>query len=263
MEDELTPEWVPCIGETCHRNFHITVRRNRTQGAEEENRTTVTINTADPDRHGTIIDPQGGDFGNYRNNNVVLINHDHNLLATSATVSLRDGKIEANINDEDWDLDDPEIARWHRKLKSGLLKATSVGIIVKAWEWNRPTDGGGFRPLTDDESPNWQDDIIRITEWELLEFSFVSVPSNPNALVTSRMANKTFTPAARPQPADAPEPKPVAEEREASGEVAAQAPAPRAAARMTESQVEALIQRIVSGTESRIEDHIKRKLGKR
>lgn len=178
MPDQF-PEFVPQVGEYCRREVPVEVRRNRTKGADSENRTTVTINTADQDRHGTIIMPEGGDLANYSANPVVLINHDSRLLAANSSVSLQNGRLVANVEDESWDLEDPEIAKWFRKLKKGLLKMASIGFRANKVE----------KELIDPEGDPWdhKNIIWRITEWELLEWSFVTVPSNPNAVVTQRM----------------------------------------------------------------------------
>lgn len=174
-----SPLWVPRAGETCRRSFTgVAIRRNRTKGAGEDNRTTVTINTDEEDRHGTIIEPEGARLENYNRNPIVLINHRYSLLAGTSAVSLRNGRLVANMSDDDWDMDDPDIAKWFRKMKAGLLSAASIGFRSNEVE----------KELIDpDGDPyNWNNIRYRITDWELLEWSWVTVPSNPGALVTSR-----------------------------------------------------------------------------
>lgn len=175
------------MGEYCRREVPVEVRRNRTKGADTDNRTTVTINTADQDRHGTIIMPEGARLDNYAANPVVLINHDNRLLAASSSVSLQNGRLVANVEDDAWDLEDPEIAKWFRKLKKGLLKMASIGFRANAVE----------KEIIDPKGDPWdpRNVIWRITEWELLEWSFVTVPSNPNAVVTQRMLAQQAVPA--------------------------------------------------------------------
>lgn len=179
VEAAETPIWVPRPGETARRTFAgATIRRTRTPGADEADRTTVTINTADEDRHGTIIEPRGARLDNYKKNPVVLINHLHSLLAGTSSVSLSGGRLVANMQDDEWDLDDPEIARWFSKLKKGFLRAASIGFMSHEIE----------RELIDpDGDPyDWKNVRYRIVDWELLEWSYVTVPSNYNALVTQR-----------------------------------------------------------------------------
>lgn len=184
--DQRHPVWVPRSDEYCRRElFGDILRRTRTSDAAEENRTTVTINTAQEDRHGTIIEPSGAQLADYKRNPVVLINHDYSLLAGVSTVSKRDGKVEANMRDEDWDLDDERIAPWQRKVRKGLMKGASIGF--RALEV--------VKELIDEDGDPWAWDNLRyiIRKWTLLEWSYVSVPSNPGAVVTARQLHTPTT----------------------------------------------------------------------
>ena len=179
MRPQDEPTWVPRTGEACRRAFaSAQVRRNRTEGAEDDNRTTITINTAQEDRHGTIIEPEGARLEGYNQNPVVLINHRYDMLAGTSTVSLRNSALVANMLDEQWDLDDPEIERWYRKMKGGTLSAASIGFRANEVE----------KELIDEDGDPYDASNIRyrITDWELLEWSWVTVPSNPGAVVTQR-----------------------------------------------------------------------------
>lgn len=192
---DTAPLYVPQAGEYCRRTFVL----GESDVVNADSRTTVTINTVEEDRHGTVIEPAGADLSQYHRNPVVLINHDYDLLAAHSQVSLSDGRLVATQTDEDWDLDDPAIARWHRKLKKGLLRAASIGLMA--------TRVG--RELRDPNGPDdWTNRRYRIVEWALLEWSYVTVPSNPGALVTARMMG-------------GPTPTPVAITGAASADVAA------------------------------------------
>lgn len=145
--------------------------------SSDNTRTTVIINTTVQDRHGTFIDPMGGDMENYRKNPVFLINHDYDLLAGSnASVELDGNRWKASVNDEDWDLNDTEIVRWFNKVKNGIMKMASIGFMPREIDWDYEYAGQDGRTRTG----------VMIRKWELLEWSFVTVGSNPNALVTSR-----------------------------------------------------------------------------
>jgi phage head maturation protease len=176
------PDWAPVRGERARRDFPIEVRRTRASGSDVDNRTTVTINTLDEDRHGTIIEPKGARLDEYGRNPVVLINHDYSLLAATSSVSRSETALVANLSDEDWDHDDPEVERWFRKLKRGLLKAASIGFMVHDYVEEMIDPEGDPR--------DWRNLRYRITDWELVEWSLVSVPSNPAALVTQRMMDR-------------------------------------------------------------------------
>lgn len=143
-------------------------------------RTIIAINTDDKDRHGTIIDPNGAELSNYRKNPVFLINHSNNLPAgNGADIRMQNGKLIAEISDENWNSsDDTELGRqikfWHRLVKEGKVRMASVGIM----------------PLEIDEEERVIDGVTRmvtvIKRWELLEFSITPVGSNPGALVLQR-----------------------------------------------------------------------------
>ena len=170
---EALPIHVPQPGEYCRRTFVLGESDVVTAGE----RTTVTINTVEEDRHGTVIEPAGADLSQYHRNPVVLINHDYDLLAGRSSVSLSGGQLVASQTDADWDLDDPSIERWYKKLKRGFLRAASIGFMATRVE----------RELRDSTGPDdWTNRRHRIVEWALLEWSYVTVPSNPGALVTAR-----------------------------------------------------------------------------
>ena len=179
---DATPLHVPQAGEYCRRTFVL----GESDVVNADERTTVTINTVEEDRHGTVIEPSGADLSQYHRNPVVLINHDYDLLAAHSAVTLSDGRLVAQQTDADWDLDDPAIARWHRKLKKGLLRAASIGFMATRVE----------RELRDPDGPDdWTNRRYRIVEWVLLEWSYVTVPSNPGALVTARQLAGAHVPA--------------------------------------------------------------------
>lgn len=148
-----------------------------TRRSSDDKRTTVVITTDGGDRHGTIIDPNGGVLDNYRQNPVFLINHDYDLLAGSgAELTVQNNQIVANIDDDMWDLEDERILPYYNKVKKGIMRSASIG----------------FKPLKveyeDEEGKPLDMPIIR--KWELLEFSFVTVGSDPQALVTVRNYSK-------------------------------------------------------------------------
>ncbi|MEQ9091795.1 MAG: HK97 family phage prohead protease [Balneola sp.] len=162
---------LPKEGQPYIRTFEKCIRRS-----SDSKRTVVAINTSAEDRHGTIINPEGGDLSAYRNNPVFLINHDYGLLAgNGANVRLQNGQVIAEVDDSNWDLDDPEIAKFYNKVKKGFMRMASIGIIPKKIVWEEDENGERGTP--------------KIEEWELLEWSFVTVGSNPEALVQARDAS--------------------------------------------------------------------------
>lgn len=154
---------------------------------DDGKRLQVTINTSQVDRHRTIILPTGMDVQTYNDANpVVLINHDHNLPVATSRVGIRgtgfDARMQATLDREAWDMNDPEAVRWFNKIfrDEPIVRSASVGVIfhevVPARDFAKIADLLG-RELQSTER------LYIITKSELLEWSFVSVPSNPGATV--------------------------------------------------------------------------------
>lgn len=140
----------------------------------DSNGTSVVINTNSIDRHGTIVEPKGIDTTVYKENNVFLINHQDNLLAGNSSVDLKKDRWIAHVRDDQWHNNDPNIAPWEDKVKSGIMKMASVGILVKEVE---------DRVVETDEGEVSVPAIIRS---ELLEWSFVTIGSNRDALIQNK-----------------------------------------------------------------------------
>lgn len=142
----------------------------------DNTRTTVIINTLAKDTYRTVIDPNGADLSRYQKNPVFLINHDQRLLAgNGANVRIQNNQIIAEVDDSAWDLEDSEIKRYYEKVKRGIMRMASIGFDYDSKDVTEETDeeGGKF----------W-----RINKWQLTEWSFVAIGSNPDALVTQRNA---------------------------------------------------------------------------
>lgn len=157
-------------GESYRRDVKAEFRRS-----SDDKKTVVIINTADLDAHRTIVEPSGAKLERYQDNPIVLINHDIDRVAGNSTVSMRNGQLVAEMSDDQWDLEDPEIARWFNKVKKGFVRSASIGFRV--FDYNEEVQNQG----TAEETTVW-----RITDWELMEWSFVSVPSNAKANVVER-----------------------------------------------------------------------------
>jgi len=122
----------------------------------------VVISTEDVDRHGEIVKVDGWDLENYKKNPIVLFGHNYwDLPIGMATdVYVKDGKLIAEGKFAPAEAN--PLAQQVRKLYDlGMLRTTSVGFIARDFDKNNPNV---------------------ITLAELLEFSFVPVPANPNAI---------------------------------------------------------------------------------
>lgn len=168
---------------TLHRSrIKSTVFGVRKQSVEKveklgDNKLQFTISTGAVDRDLDCINPKGWALDNYSKNPVVLWSHraedlpigkaidfgaDDNRLF-SAVEFLPDGYGKAS-----------ELADMvYRMARDGFISATSVGFRPLAWDFTQDKDRGA-----DDWMPG-----IDFHEQELVEFSLVTVPSNPEALI--------------------------------------------------------------------------------
>jgi HK97 family phage prohead protease len=130
------------------------VKVNKQNGSFE-----VTASTADVDRDGEIIDPKGWDIANYLKNPVILYAHDYSSLPIGKAENVEIQPTGLYISGKFASSEANPMAQKVRLLyEEGILNAVSVGFIPKLRDGNT------------------------ITKAELLELSFVPVPSNPNAL---------------------------------------------------------------------------------
>lgn len=113
------------------------------------------------DRHGDRINPAGWDLVNYKKAPTILLNHDYHALAIGKAIN-----VEVKENQLLFDIQFSKTydvaVQAYNLVKEGIMKAFSVGFIVK--EWGKA--GGQYT----------------IDAAELLELSLVTVPANPNAL---------------------------------------------------------------------------------
>jgi HK97 family phage prohead protease len=127
----------------------------------------VIASDATPDRMGDVLEANGCQLADFRQNPVMLAQHDSNKpIGRWPSIEVKNGRLEAlgefapegvsDLADE-----------YCRLAKSGIIRAVSVGFIPIEYE---PRRGGGYL----------------FKRWDLLELSLVSVPANPNALVIER-----------------------------------------------------------------------------
>lgn len=138
----------------------------KTKAATDSGSFEVIVSTADIDRQGESIDQAGWNFGLYKQNPIVLWAHDYSMLPIGVTESIEtiDGKTVAKGKFAPEEAN-PFAQQVRRLYDLKIVRATSVGFIAKQMEGNK------------------------ITEAELLEFSFVPVPANPYALSLMKTNN--------------------------------------------------------------------------
>lgn len=127
-----------------------------------------TISTGSVDRDEDTIDPQGWELGPFKQNPVVLWAHDYSQLPVgkATAIGVEGSALKATV---EFDVH-PFAETVFRMLKQGFLRATSVGFKPKAFKAAKERDGYDFQ------------------RQELLEFSIVPVPANPEALIEARAA---------------------------------------------------------------------------
>ena len=143
--------------------FHWT-NQFKTLGEDDDGGIDIkgSASTNSLDRAGDIIEPSAwanGGLENYKNNPVVLFNHDHNRpIGRAKEIGVSDGGLDilARISKSAGEIKD--------LIKDGVLGAFSVGFKVKDADYISETDG------------------YKIKDAELFEVSVVSVPCNQNAV---------------------------------------------------------------------------------
>jgi uncharacterized protein YodC (DUF2158 family) len=142
-----------------------------------ERRRRFRISTESTDRHGDVVRSRGISLKNYRKNPVVLFAHESRMppIGKSPKIDIGDGTVDADV--DFFERDVYEFADTiFRIVEAGGLKATSIGFI--------PTK---FARLPEPEGESANDgsrmrvgyDFIKS---DLLEFSIVPIPANPEAV---------------------------------------------------------------------------------
>ena len=121
------------------------------------------------DRDGEVIIPKGAKIENFRKNPVVLFAHDYKSPPIGKNISLeiKDDEIIAKTQFADTQLG----RELYQLYKEGFMSAWSVGFI--------PVKESDRKVLEGQKGKTYE-------EWELLEYSAVPVPSNPEALTIAR-----------------------------------------------------------------------------
>jgi len=150
---------------------------------KDERSVTSYINTAAKDRDNEVIEPKGAILTHYRKNPVVPYGHDYRGLPVAKNIWVKkDDKgllaktvfLKHAFADEVFHLYTDSVAG-----TGPAMKAWSIGFIPLKWEESPPEER---KPPK--EGKGEKDTRIRRTykKWELLEYSAVMIPSNPEAL---------------------------------------------------------------------------------
>jgi HK97 family phage prohead protease len=148
--------------ETKYKTFDTEIKQ---ETSTDLRRMTFTISTGAVDRDGDIVDPKGWDLKHYLKNPTVLFAHDYSALPVAKAVS-----VQKNDSGLVAVAEFPPVGVYpfadtvYEMLKSGFLNATSVGF--QPTECEPMKNGKGYHHKSQ----------------QLLEWSIVPVPSNPEAL---------------------------------------------------------------------------------
>jgi len=139
----------------------------RSEGDEEVKLYQFVISDESVDRHGTVVKMSGWNLDNYNANGVVLYMHDHDKLIGKGRAFIDGKQLIGEVEFLPAELS--AFAEEKRKMvEAGFLKATSVGFLPSEGHWG-------------DEKKMEDPDVFYFDKQDLLEFSIVTVPSNPNA----------------------------------------------------------------------------------
>jgi HK97 family phage prohead protease len=137
---------------------------------DQPNTIEAVISDATMDRAGDVVEQSGWQLDSYKKNPVVLWAHDSSIPPIGKAVDVRvsAGKLRATTLFATTPLAQ-EVFQLYR---GGFLRSFSVGFKPLA-----------FRPIRDDDGNVTG---FRFMKQELLEYSAVSIPANPNAVVMMR-----------------------------------------------------------------------------
>lgn len=127
------------------------------------------ISTATVDRSGDSISVSGWDLKAYRRNPTVLFAHDASSwpVGRATKIAAERDRLVAEVQFADTF----EGRKAQHLVETGHLKATSVGFVPRAFEYPK------------DDPDRVRQGGVNFTKQELLEFSIVPVPANPDCLI--------------------------------------------------------------------------------
>ena len=145
------------------------------------------ISTSARDRHADTVSVKGWQLDNYRKNPVVLYGH-HSAglpIGQALDVNVSKGKLESTVQFDTDIVEHPLPRAVVALLKRGTLRAASVGFIPQ--EWKQP-DPDTLEEHQKNRFP------LDFTKQELVEWSVVPVPSNPEALMSAKKSGIDIAP---------------------------------------------------------------------
>jgi len=137
----------------------------------DSRKVSITISTKALDRHRDTVDPLGIDTANYEKNPVVLWAHANYIPPIARSVSLKANSKALRSIAEFMPAEMSAFAdSIYQMVKGGWINAASIGFLPKQDGYEYDAERMGF-------------DFLKS---ELLEYSIVPVPANPQALVNAK-----------------------------------------------------------------------------
>lgn len=151
---------------------------------EEERSAEFVISSEAVDSYDTVLTGAGWEFDRYNENPVVTYNHhdhspDPDMVIGTSEVRMEDGKVVAKLFFESAE-DNPTAEKVFRKVKNRTLRGASV--------WFKPHEARFGNKDIPGEDPN----VLYFTRQELVAWSVVTVPSNPDALARNAECVRSF-----------------------------------------------------------------------
>lgn len=146
---------------------------------DDDNTAIAVISTDTVDREHEVLLPKGVVLDNFLKNPVVMWVHDYRSFPVGSAKKywVKQGRKHIKAK---WEWAPTEEAQEVRQLWEGnFLNAVSVGFL--------PAENGSHPPTPDEvkKHPEWAEARRIYDNWELLEFSIVPVPANPDALAAA------------------------------------------------------------------------------
>lgn len=132
------------------------------------------------DRYGEVVLPRGANFSNYSKNPVIQGFHDYGMWPIGKAVSgeVRDNKVLLDIEFDPASVDE-EADKVLAKIDHGTIKTGSIGFLP-----SKSIAPGDKNNEVEKELFAKYPGVRRIfVDWELLEYSIVPIPANPNAVL--------------------------------------------------------------------------------
>lgn len=176
-------------GSGVHKGFTTEVRDLGSTGDTSYDRVLeFVITTQSVDRYGDKVLAKGLNFENFKKNPSVLFGHDHNRPPVAKSTDIwagKDDKIYSLAQFTPADLSDFG-HMIYRMYQEGFMNAVSIGFLPTMMKW------------ADEDEENAEEDQpdygLIFHESDLLEYSAVPVPANPEALIQAKSAKIDLAP---------------------------------------------------------------------